>query len=243
MSRTNTTIERVLGKIDNDFNPDNSDWIPRCAAWTYDVLAGLNCLPRKINRREAIVTDQIAGFSFELDTRYLRVFDEYNVEIPNAKDVNNQTFMHSNFIGFSNISDDINERVVSVESSGPNQRSYTIANGNKICLNFDTTKIYVEQLEIVTEFSEYYNCEFPLILDDANLIETISWYCMYRFLARGSKHQVFSLNAQEPTNPYIQYIKYRNKAVASTKITLNRLANDEGWNNFFFNSTFNPRHK
>ena len=23
-----TNIERIIAKIDNDFNPDNSDWIP-----------------------------------------------------------------------------------------------------------------------------------------------------------------------------------------------------------------------
>lgn len=28
-------------KIENDFNPDNSDWIPRVAAWTIDAMAQL----------------------------------------------------------------------------------------------------------------------------------------------------------------------------------------------------------
>ena len=27
------TIEHIIGKLDNDFNPDGSDWIPRVPAW------------------------------------------------------------------------------------------------------------------------------------------------------------------------------------------------------------------
>lgn len=43
-SKTDTSIERIIAKIDNDFNPDNSDWIPRVGAWTYDVLSMLDCI-------------------------------------------------------------------------------------------------------------------------------------------------------------------------------------------------------
>ena len=37
----NTNLERIIAKIENDFNPDNSDWIPRVAAWTIDAMAQL----------------------------------------------------------------------------------------------------------------------------------------------------------------------------------------------------------
>lgn len=37
----NTNLEHIIAKIENDFNPDNSDWIPRVAAWTIDAMAQL----------------------------------------------------------------------------------------------------------------------------------------------------------------------------------------------------------
>ena len=34
----NTNIEHIIAKIDNDFNIDHSDWIPRVAAWAIEAL-------------------------------------------------------------------------------------------------------------------------------------------------------------------------------------------------------------
>lgn len=39
-----TNIERIIAKIDNDFNPDNSDWVPRVGVWTLEVMGQLNIL-------------------------------------------------------------------------------------------------------------------------------------------------------------------------------------------------------
>ena len=32
------TIEHIIGKLDNDFNPDGSDWIPRVPAWCLSLI-------------------------------------------------------------------------------------------------------------------------------------------------------------------------------------------------------------
>lgn len=45
MNKNLLNIERLIGKIDNDFNPDNSDWIPRVGAWVIDGLSQLKCIP------------------------------------------------------------------------------------------------------------------------------------------------------------------------------------------------------
>ena len=43
----NTQLERLIAKIDNDFNPDNSDWIPRVGAWAIDAMSQINVLPKE----------------------------------------------------------------------------------------------------------------------------------------------------------------------------------------------------
>lgn len=45
LNESNTNIERIIAKIDNDFNPDNSDWIPRVAAWCIDAMSQIDVLP------------------------------------------------------------------------------------------------------------------------------------------------------------------------------------------------------
>lgn len=55
-----TTIERIIAKIDNDFNPDNSDWIPRVAAWCIDAMSQLKVLATEKKTRKLKVVDKIA---------------------------------------------------------------------------------------------------------------------------------------------------------------------------------------
>ena len=39
------SLSSLIGKIDNDFNISESDWIPRVAAWVTDALSQMKCLP------------------------------------------------------------------------------------------------------------------------------------------------------------------------------------------------------
>ena len=39
------TVERLVGKIDNDFNITESDWIERVASWVIGALSQMKCLP------------------------------------------------------------------------------------------------------------------------------------------------------------------------------------------------------
>ena len=55
-----TNIERIIAKIDNDFNPNNSDWIPRVGPWVTDALMQLNCVPTKKVIKSFPVKDRIA---------------------------------------------------------------------------------------------------------------------------------------------------------------------------------------
>lgn len=80
MTKDITNIDRIIAKIDNDFNPDNSDWIPRVGAWTYDALGILKISTTKRVKEKFIVKDRIAynKCKFEGD---IKVFDKNGCEI------------------------------------------------------------------------------------------------------------------------------------------------------------------
>lgn len=80
-----TSIEQIVAKIDNDFNPDNSDWIPRVAAWCIEALQQL----RLFNKVDKIiilkVIDRIARSYCELNSTDIRVYDENGCEVEKAQ--------------------------------------------------------------------------------------------------------------------------------------------------------------
>ena len=67
-------LQRLVGKIDNDFNISESDWIPRVAAWTIDALSQMKVLPMERKRRILEVSDKIATFPCELNATEIKVF-------------------------------------------------------------------------------------------------------------------------------------------------------------------------
>ena len=232
-----STFGRIVGKIENDFNPDNSDWIPRCAAWTIDCMAQNNIAILVPVTKELVVIDRIATDGSQLDYTTLRVYDENNNEIPKLNKRGYESINNRVSIG---ITEPVSKRVVVTEVNPIAGHNYVIE-GDKISINFDCDKIKVETLEVDTYYDEYFNCNVPYIIDDGNLIETIAWYCMMKMLHRGYKHQVFSLTGQEPINPYLQYNIYRHKAKASVSIKMQGRITNNGWANFFYNATFRPR--
>lgn len=232
-----STFGRVVGKIENDFNLDNSDWIPRCAAWAIDCMAQNNIAILVPVTKELTVNERIASDGSQLDYTTLRVYDEHNNEIPKLNKRGYQGLNNRVSIG---VTDSISKRVVITEVDASTGRNYVIE-GDRISLNFDCDTIKVETLEVDTYYDEYFNCNVPYIIDDGNLIETIAWYCMMKMMHRGYKHQVFSLTGQEPVNPYLQYNIYRIKAKASVAIKMQGRNTNGGWANFFYNATFRPR--
>lgn len=85
-NNTTTTIERIIAKIDNDFNPDNSDWIPRVGAWTIDAMNQLKCLRKAIKCTKLEVHNRIARSACCPDGDELRVYDKHGCEIPRLTD-------------------------------------------------------------------------------------------------------------------------------------------------------------
>ena len=244
------SIQRLVGKVDNDFNIPESDWIPRVAAWTIDALSQLKVLPMEKKRRELEVSERIALFPCEINSYELKVFDKYGNEIANGaedkccnvKCNNSPTGQQYQTIGVTdpNAKNYATSTILDNVQVNPGGHMFYLQ-GNNIELNFDTDKIIVESLEVATYHDDYYDCEVPYIYDNGTLLEALAWYILFKYLSRGSKHPIYSLTSNNQyTNPFAQWMYYKGKAKTSV---LNDMAkgNDDGWNNFFYNSTFLPR--
>jgi hypothetical protein len=268
-----SSVARLIGKIDNDFNIDNSDWIPRIAAWCIDALSQMRCLPKEKKRRTLEVHNRIAVYPCDLDENDMKVYTTNGCEVEKLtsvscncskgiKDFHNDKHhdfhheshdgifhdSHEHFYGerqigiFNNTDRPRHEvRVGTIIGDGSAcNRNYIVSGCNKIELNFDADEIIVETNETATYYDESYNCELPYIYENGLLLEALELYCIYKMLCRGYKHQVFTLTGPEPVNPYIQWTKLKESAAASVKADM-RNGKYEGWNNFFYNSTFLPR--
>ena len=239
-------IGRLIGKIDNDFNISESDWIPRVAAWTIDALSQMKVLPMVKKRRELEVNNGIAIFPCELNGNELKVFDSYGREIPAANtdngcnsQCNKSRSRNSQIAIFADDGFGIDFMAVGSIVRNTN-RTFTFDGHNQIHVNFETDKIIVESYETATYYDDYYDCEVPYVYDNGLLLEALAWYCLFKYLSRGSKHPIYDLKSQSPiTNPFIQWNTLRPKAAASVKQDISK--DDNGWNNFFYNSTFLPR--
>lgn len=238
------SIHRLIGKIDNDFNISESDWVPRVAAWVTDALSQMQCLPMERKRRFVEVNDRLATFPCTLNATDIKIYNKNGCEIRHASN-NNSCGSHSiprltpQEIAVLDDSNKTGINFMEVAQISCNCEHNFVIEGNTIELNFDTDYIIVESYETATYYDEYYECDVPYIYDDGLLLEALAWYCLYKYLSRGSKHQVYDLKSPSPViNPYVQWNTLRPKASASVKIALN---NSEGWNNFFYNSTFRPR--
>lgn len=238
-------MERLIGKIDNDFNISESDWIPRVAAWTIDALSQMQVLPMEYKRRKLEVSERVAQFPCKINATELKVFDKNGCEIQelnkyNSCNCNNHLNNNTQEIAVIDNSNKTGINFMNVASIRNSSNHNFVLNGNDIELNFDTDEIEVETLETATYYDDYYQCEVPYIYDNGLLLEALSWYVLFKYLSRGSTHQVYSLSsANQATNPYMQWIYLKPKAAASVKIAINK--NNDGWNNFFYNSTFLPR--
>lgn len=243
-------IGRLIGKIDNDFNISESDWIPRVAAWVIDALAQMQILPMEKKKRTLEVSNKIAQFPCKLNATEIRIFDSNGNEIFPLNDdkgsccgnkVNSSKSSTQIGVFDSSNKTGVNTVLVADVVCGAGNRNFVLGPCDQIELNFDTDSITVETYEVATYYDEYYDCEVPYIYNDGLLLEALAWYCLFKYLSRGSKHLIYSLTSNVPTtNPLLQWNYYRPKAINSVKKKLSS-GHNNGWNNFFYNSTFLPR--
>lgn len=270
-------MEHIIAKIDNDFNPDNSDWIARVPAWCVDAMSQLKVLRTEYKTRKLNVENRIAHSPCPItNSKGFAVYDRNGCEIKslayNKKhaqccssstggrdDMDNEMLSPSDTIYLTDTgadrthyqavaehvnTDEFNKRhTVADQFISPveDRRNYIIIDNNTIELNFDTDFVTIRNLEIATEYSNYFNGEIPVVPNNGILIEALAYYCMYKMLTRGMKHPVFNLAAsQYGTNPYYMWMQLKDKAKASV-IADNQGVNGydgDAWRAYFYNYTF-----
>lgn len=246
----NTLLERLIAKIDNDFNPDNSDWIPRVGAWAIDAMGMIDCLPKKKTKTKYTVKDRIVNVGCCLGDNF-KVYDKCGNIIPE---------LNENKRCYCSTGEQNNKpRTVSVQAVTINGypsrynvveikedniiKNYVKVSCNQLELSFDTCFVYIEHEIIETYCSEHYGCELPKIPNNARLLEAIANYCMYKMLCRGYKHPVFNLQAsQYGTNPYYNWLQLKEEAKRSI---INDGVDDADldgiWRSAFYISAFDPK--
>ena len=252
LNNANTNIERIIAKIDNDFNPDNSDWIPRVGAWCIDAMGMMNALRKVKKRKRLSVGERIAYSDCPLNKYELNVYDVNGCKIKEADSVKscnstpstgeitrkvtprtvgtvyNNDSEHYNFHVQADTvqSKDYSSRYNVVEKRQYQNgfiRNYVVVDCDKIELNFDADFIYIEQSMIVTEYSHLLGYDLPVVPNNSLLIEALVYYCMYKMLCRGYKHPVMNLHAsQYGTNP-----KYEFEQLVP-KVQRSLIANEQG---------------
>ena len=81
LAKTNTNVERIIAKIDNDFNFDNTDWIPRVIAWCIDAMSQLKVLSVEYKKRKVSVNNRIVKLPCPINEQGLKVYDSRGCEI------------------------------------------------------------------------------------------------------------------------------------------------------------------
>lgn len=225
--KQNTKIETLIAKIDNDFNPDNSDWIPRVGAWAIDALSQIDALRTKKDKRKYNINDRIVYLDCEIQDGDFKVFDKNGCEVVKADSVNNCCGAIPSKGGNSQTIKELTPYTVDIVNTGndsaptvmaetindkyPNrynlihykstgnycQRNYVLLDCNKLEVNFDDDYLYIETEYIETFCSETFGCELPVIPNNAIVLEAVAYYCMFKMLTRGYKHPVFNLNASQ----------------------------------------------
>lgn len=86
-SNQSIPIDEIIASIDNDFNLDNSDWIPRIAVWTIEALSQLDCLITEKKRIKANVKDRIAMLDCSFANKKFKVYDKNGCEVTELEGV------------------------------------------------------------------------------------------------------------------------------------------------------------
>lgn len=266
-NKTNITMEHIIAKIDNDFNPDNTDWIARVPAWCLDAMQQLKVCSTVKRKRKLEVKNRIAYSNCCIIQDELKVYDKNGCEIveagnkcctPSTGGNNNNTKLsdtinytsgasdvtYGNSFSIHSNTNDVNKqhKVLDVVQYPVEECNYVLIDDRKLELNFDTDYIIIENLELNTVYSDYFKCDVPVIPNDGNLIEGLAYYCMYKMLTRGMKHPVFNLNAsQYGTNPYYMWTSMRSKIKTSVINTMQGEVDTRLFQSSFYNYTFKPR--
>lgn len=269
-------IEAIIGRIDNDFNIDNSDWIPRVSVWVMQILTQLDAI-KHIRVRQKIKPnlgvfgtrdtirfseDNIKVYTINgCEIKRVDVEDFASIRENCAVDEEEDKGLDSDYNNdfLKHLDEELTPETLVVHNNQEavkdigcvtcidtriiaNSDTYTYT---KINRGFKTNypgDIIIEYNSPELEYSDTFDCEFPLIPNIGAVVECVINFCMYKLLCRGYKHPVFNLSNNPAANPYLIYkslLPEAKRAVINANQNLDDAA-DLMRSNFFI-STFDPR--
>lgn len=188
-------LNTIIAKIDNDFNPSDSDWIPRVGAWTIDAMGMMNVTIYETKKEKVPINNKLGRLCFPIIGK-VNVFDSNGCEM---KELGSQSSCGCD----------------ASPSTGSNlsPNDYVIVDNKTIEVGKDTDFVTIEYKSIKTNKSETYGCDLPVIPNNSVVIEAITNFCMYKMLTRGYRHPVMNLQAsQYGTNPYYIWLTLSKRA-------------------------------
>lgn len=197
-----TSCKEILARIDNNFDIDYSDWLPRAPLWVADAL------------------DQMQLISAYEDKKITLTVENYIVNIPDdaPQDIRRILgFEHNGYlIRRLNV---INPIKQPLDNSNYNTlETYSIKNGY-IVSSFEDGEITLYYQTPAIEYDIELMQYLPKVPINSVIQGAIEWYIIYCILRRGHKHPLFSIDSKNPlTNPYSMWMQESKKAknLAST---------------------------
>jgi len=195
----------VITSVIERFNITDSDWIPRSNSIINKCLSDLK------------ITKYLEKQSIDLPVT------EYKFELPcDLKSVK--------CVSIDGERIEKSTSLVGINESGI--LTYELLNNNFGILLTDDSRykectITLEYKGFTMELDTDYNLYFPIIPDNQDVIEAMSFYILINILQRGYKHSVYSLESNSPvTNPHYIYYGVNNKSGLRKKARLSIGAND-----------------
>lgn len=223
MIYNHVSLKNIVGRIFNTYNIKSADFINRVPQWTGEALGKLNIY---MALEPAITRIEVNEYKAILPSTLKKlVAVEYNgLIIPRLIGTRLEYVSESGFSSslseskhLKNIEYDQNGVIISVrteETTIPVTRSseynYILHKNGYIDLPFETGELTIYFQKLPEESDPQTGMYFPLVPDDENVQEAITWYILMNMLYRGYIHPILSLtSANRYINPGLQWDYYK----------------------------------
>ena len=261
--------DSILSRLDNDFNVNSGDWIPRVPQWLYQCLSDLNIYLSLIPKAHVSI---VSNYSTNIpDDLQLMTAIEYNGSRltrigsysykPQSTSSNSSAYIKTN-VGITltgtlenvTLDDSLSDIEVqlskirvydasSVIDLPGNSETYRLIPNGTIETSFEEGLIVFHYYSFPSAYNERLNSLCPLIPDNNAVEDAATWYIFQSILQRGHKHPVFTLgNPNWKLDPFERYRKARLNA----KNKSNKLDKDQArivdamWQSHLYNVISKP---
>lgn len=192
-----TSAKEVIARIENNFDVDYSDWLPRSPLWIADAMDQLQLISSYEDKYvDLTVEDHIAMLPEDAPSDIKRILGvEYNGYL----------------IRRLNVINPIRQPIISCEYLST--ETYSIKNGYLV-FSFEEGEAKLYYQIPAVEFDIELQMYLPKVPINSIIQDAIGWYLIYCMLRRGHKHPTYSLESKNPiTNPYLMWLDEKKKAM------------------------------